>query len=140
MYRTVLSELKSGSKRTHWMWFIFPQLAGLGYSSTAQHFAIKSEQEARHYLAHPVLGPRLVECAQALLAVEGRTASRMFGSPDDLKLRSSMTLFAAVAPRASVFPAVLEQYFQGQPDSKTLGLLEQQTGKTRTKGSAGGYA
>lgn len=132
VYLSVLAELRRGHKRTHWMWFIFPQYAGLGRSPTAQHYAIKSGDEARHYLAHPVLGPRLVECTQALLAVDGRTATAIFGSPDDLKLRSSMTLFAAVAPRESEFSAVLDKYYQGQPDPATLTLLDQHTGDKRT--------
>jgi uncharacterized protein (DUF1810 family) len=107
------------------MWFVFPQLDGLGYSATAKRYAIKSREEARQYLAHPVLGKRLVECTETVLAISGRSAYDIFGSPDDMKLRSSMTLFAAVAPPDSVFAQVLEQYFQGQPDSKTLSLLAQ---------------
>lgn len=138
VYPTVRTELQRGHKRTHWMWFIFPQFAGLGRSPTAQHYAIQSNDEARHYLAHPVLGPRLVECTQALLAVEGRSATAIFGSPDDLKLRSSMTLFAAVAPRGSVFSAVLDKYYQGQPDLTTLMLLQQHTSDNKTLSSAGG--
>jgi uncharacterized protein (DUF1810 family) len=130
IYRAVLAELKSGQKRTHWMWFIFPQIDGLGHSPTAIHYAIKSIEEARAYLDHPVLGPRLVECAESVLAVEGRSVSAIFGYPDDMKLKSSMTLFASVAkdPR-SVFVRVLEKYFQGEQDSATLRIIERLKGK-----------
>jgi uncharacterized protein (DUF1810 family) len=124
IYLGVLAELRSGRKRTHWMWFIFPQIEGLGHSATAMHYAIKSIDEARAYLNHPVLGPRLRECAEAVLAVEGRTASEIFQYPDDLKLRSSMTLFAAVAEPGSVFVRVLEKYFAGKQDERTLQLLK----------------
>src|SRR5712671_4098617 len=96
-YARVVAELRSGQKRSHWMWFIFPQIDGLGHSATTKHFAIKSIQEARQYLTHPVLGTRLVECAEAVLAVEGRSIAEIFGYPDDLKLKSSMTLFESVA-------------------------------------------
>jgi uncharacterized protein (DUF1810 family) len=125
VYRTALSELRGGQKRSHWMWFIFPQVFGLGHSSTSIHYSIKSVEEARAYLAHPVLGARLVECSKTLLEVEGRPASAIFGYPDDMKLRSSMTLFASVAedPR-SVFVQVLEKYFKGQRDSATLEIIE----------------
>jgi uncharacterized protein (DUF1810 family) len=120
VHDAALAEIRAGRKRTHWMWFVFPQVAGLGVSPTAQHYAIRSLDEARAYLAHPVLGPRLVECAEALLAVQGRTAHAIFGRPDDLKLRSSMTLFAHVTGVDSVFARVLERYFDGQPDARTL--------------------
>lgn len=123
VYGNALAELRGGRKRTHWMWYIFPQFDGLGYSATSKHYAIKSRAEAQRYLEHPVLGARLRECAGALLALHGRSASSIFGAPDDLKLHSSMTLFAAVSPPGSVFAQVLEQYFQGQPDHTTLGLL-----------------
>jgi uncharacterized protein (DUF1810 family) len=125
IYADVLAELRSGHKRTHWMWFIFPQFNGLGFSSTAQHYAIKSRAEARHYLDHPVLGKRLIECAEIIGAVQGRSASALFGSPDDMKLKSSMTLFEALSSPGSVFTHILEKYFQGQRDSKTLTLLTQ---------------
>jgi uncharacterized protein (DUF1810 family) len=125
VYPHVLAELHSGRKRTHWMWFIFPQIEGLGFSATSKRYAIKGREEARQYLAHPVLGARLIECAKAVLAISGRSVSDIFGSPDDMKLRSSMTLFAAVAEPGSVYTQVLERYFQGQPDSKTLPILEQ---------------
>jgi uncharacterized protein (DUF1810 family) len=124
VYDRALSELRSGRKRTHWMWFIFPQIAGLGYSGMSKHYAIRNIEEAREYLNHPVLGPRLQECAEAVLAVEGRTISEIFGYPDDLKLRSSMTLFACVAHPGSVFGRVLEKFFQGKKDARTLQLVE----------------
>jgi uncharacterized protein (DUF1810 family) len=125
IYAQALAELSSGQKRTHWMWFIFPQIDGLGYSSTARHYGIKSAEEARHYLNHPVLGRRLVECAETVLALTGRSGSEIFGYPDDLKLRSSMTLFAHVSEPGSVFVRVIDKYFGGIPDAKTLALLEQ---------------
>jgi uncharacterized protein (DUF1810 family) len=128
VYGTVLAELRSGWKRSHWMWYIFPQIAGLGHSSTSQHYAIKSIQEARAYLNHPVLGARLVECAEAVLAVQGRSVSQIFGYPDDMKLKSSMTLFAAVTEDPhSVFVRVLEKYFHGEQDATTLHLLKGST-------------
>lgn len=123
-YARALAEIRAGQKRSHWMWYIFPQFAGLGSSSTSQFYAIKSVAEAQAYLSHPVLGPRLVECTQALLAVEDRSAAEIFGSPDDLKLRSCATLFATLCPAGSVFEQLLETYFQGRRDDKTLHLLE----------------
>lgn len=131
VHEKALAELRAGRKRTHWMWYIFPQLDGLGSSSTARHYAIKSIEEARAYLAHPLLGPRLAECAEAVLAVEGRTASEIFGYPDDLKLKSSMTLFASVADPDSVFVKVLEKYYRGEQDARTLELLEQFKGRRK---------
>jgi uncharacterized protein (DUF1810 family) len=128
VYDTVIAELKSGRKRTHWIWFIFPQIDGLGYSATSKHFAIRSSEEARHYLDHPVLGKRLLECSEAVLAVEGRTVSEIFGYPDDLKLKSSMTLFAHVADSGSVFARVLDKYFHGEQDARTIDLLERLNG------------
>jgi uncharacterized protein (DUF1810 family) len=122
VYDDALAELTAGRKRTHWMWFIFPQIAGLGSSATAQRYAIRSLDEARAYLAHPVLGPRLRECAQALLSVPGRSAREILGHPDDLKLRSSMTLFARAADDPAPFEAVLDRYYDG-PDPLTLTLL-----------------
>ncbi len=106
------------------MWFIFPQIEGLGYSSTARFYAIKSKDEAKAYLDHPMLGKRLLECSEALLNIKGKSASDIFGYPDDLKLRSSMTLFASVSEPHSVFSQVLQQYFEGQPDQRTLDLLQ----------------
>ena len=123
LYGLALSELRSGRKRSHWMWFVFPQFAGLGASPLSQHYAIKSVAEAEAYLRHPVLGPRLVDCCEAVLAVKGRTAFEIFGSPDDLKLRSCATLFALVSPEGSAFARLLDQYFDGEPDSATLRLL-----------------
>lgn len=122
-FERALAEVHSGRKRSHWMWYIFPQFDGLGFSSTAQYYAIKSLAEAKAYLAHPVLGPRLLECAEAALRVEGRSATEIFGSPDDLKLRSCATLFACVSPAGSVFERLLDKYYGGERDQKTLRLL-----------------
>ena len=122
-YATALGELRLGRKRTHWMWFIFPQVAGLGLSSTAQFYAIGSLDEARAYLAHPVLGPRLRDCTATVNALEGRSANEIFGFPDDLKFRSSMTLFRAAAPDEPAFGAALARYFEGEPDPRTLEIL-----------------
>lgn len=124
VYQRALSEIKSGQKRSHWMWYIFPQLKGLGFSEIAQRYAIRGLDEAKSYIQHPVLGARFVECGQALLQVQGRTASEIFGFPDDLKLKSSMTLFALVSEPGSIFEQVLEKYYQGQRDEKTLALLK----------------
>lgn len=122
VYDDALSELRAGSKRSHWMWYIFPQYEGLGRSATARRYAINSAAEARAYLDHPVLGPRLRECASAVLSVEGRSALEILGSPDDLKLRSCATLFASVSEDA-VFGQLLEKYYGGQPDGETVRLL-----------------
>ena len=125
VYAEALAELRQGHKRSHWMWFIFPQLEGLGHSPTTQYYAIKSLEEARAYLDHPVLGQRLRACAQVLLEFEGRSAMDIFGYPDILKLRSSMTLFACVADEpGSVFDRVLDAYYDGEEDARTLQLLE----------------
>jgi len=121
-YAQALSEIRSGRKQSHWMWYIFPQYDGLGSSATAKHYAIKSLAEAEAYLRHPVLGPRLLECAEAALAVEGRSAAEIFGFPDDMKLRSCATLFALVSPSGSVFERLLDTYFDGERDDKTLRL------------------
>ncbi len=121
-YDAALREIKSGRKRTHWMWYIFPQIAGLGFSSTAQFYAISSMQEAKDYYAHPVLGKRLVEISEALLALGTNDAGAVMGYPDDLKLRSSMTLFLA-ASGDEVFQKVLDKFYSGKPDSKTLSIL-----------------
>ena len=123
VYDEALVEIRSGRKRSHWMWFVFPQFAGLGSSDTSRHFAIRSLAEARAYLDHPVLGARLTEAAGAALSVEGRTAREIFGSPDDLKLRSCATLFAHVSPAGSVFHRLLDRFFAGEPDRRTLELL-----------------
>jgi len=119
------AELRAGRKRTHWMWFVFPQLRGLGQSQMAWHFGIASRDEAAAYLAHPVLGPRLRECVELVLAVRGRTAHEIFGSPDDLKLLSCLTLFAEVeqARGQGVFDRAIRQFYGGQPDQATLELL-----------------
>jgi len=122
-YECALSEIRSGRKRTHWMWYIFPQVDGLAFSSTSRYYAIKSIEEAKAYLDHPILGPRLLECAEAVVHVEGRSATEIFGSPDDLKLRSCATLFACVSPRDSVFERLLQKYYRGGRDGKTLQLL-----------------
>ena len=122
-YDTALAELRAGRKRSHWMWFVLPQLAGLGRSSTAEHFGIHGASEARAYLAHPVLGARLRECAQALADLDGNDPAAVLGPVDALKLRSSMTLFAHVAPDEPVFRAVLERYYDGADDPATLSLL-----------------
>jgi uncharacterized protein (DUF1810 family) len=118
-----LAELNSGRKRSHWMWYIFPQIDGLAFSSTSKYYAIKSGDEARAYLEHPILGPRLLECAEAVVRLEGKSAREIFGSPDDLKLRSCATLFACVSPPGSVFERLLEKYYEGKRDEKTLQLL-----------------
>lgn len=120
---TVRTELTAGAKRTHWMWFVFPQIAGLGSTDMARRYAIASLDEARAYLADPVLGPRLVELAALVNGVEGRTAHEIFGSPDDLKFRSSMTLFAQADPNQPVFRAALAKYYGGAPDPRTLAIL-----------------
>ena len=122
-YERALSEITAGQKRSHWMWYIFPQFDGLGFSPTSRRYAIKSAAEAEAYLRHPVLGPRLSECAEAALRVEGRSALEVFGSPDDMKLRSCATLFAHVSPAGSVFHRLLDKYFEGEPDDQTLRLL-----------------
>lgn len=122
-YATALAEVRAGRKRSHWMWYVFPQFDGLAFSSTSKFYAIKSRDEAVAYLCHPTLGPRLVECCEAVLSVSGRSAHDIFGSPDDLKLKSCVTLFAAVSPPESVFERVLNAYFAGERDAKTLQLL-----------------
>jgi len=123
-YEQALGEVQSGRKRTHWMWYIFPQFQGLGSSEMARRYAIQSLDEATAYLAHPILGPRLIACAEAALQVEGRSANAIFGSPDDMKLQSCATLFAQVSPPDSVFERLLGKYYSGQGDGKTLALLE----------------
>jgi uncharacterized protein (DUF1810 family) len=120
VYPAALAELRAGRKRGHWMWFVFPQIAGLGSSPTARHYAIGSLVQAKAYLAHPVLGPRLRNCAQALVELDGATsAENILGSVDALKLRSSMTLFARAAPEETLFGRVLERYYDGVPDPAT---------------------
>ena len=123
VYDRVVAELHAGRKRTHWMWFVFPQLAGLGFSAMAQRYAIGSLGEAQAYLAHPVLGPRLRECSGLVLAARERDIHRIFGSPDDLKFRSCMTLFQRAAPGEPVFGHCLDRFFGGAPDPQTIALL-----------------
>jgi uncharacterized protein (DUF1810 family) len=123
VYEQALSEIRSGRKRTHWMWFVFPQIAGLGSSPTSQHFAIRDRAEAQAYLAHPILGARLLECTQALLDLDAGSASEVFGYPDDLKLKSSMTLFSEVSGTRAIFAQVLDKYFEGESDERTIKLL-----------------
>ncbi len=123
-YDAALAELRAGRKTSHWMWFVFPQLAGLGLSETSRRYAISSLDEARAYLAHPLLGPRLQECARALLGLDGRTATEILGPVDAVKLRSSLTLFARAAPEDPVFGEVLDRYFDGRRDEATDALLD----------------
>ena len=122
VYHTALAELRAGRKQTHWIWFILPQIAGLGFSPMAQRYAITGLDEARAYLAHPILGPRLRECVTAILAHQGKTALGILGAPDDLKFRSSLTLFAA-ATDEPLFQDALAAFFEGEPDGATLALL-----------------
>jgi uncharacterized protein (DUF1810 family) len=123
VYATALAELRAGRKRTHWMWFIFPQIAGLGHSEMARRYAIRSGDEAAAYLAHPVLGPRLRESASAVAMHEDLSVDDIFGSPDNMKFHSSMTLFADVAPDEAIFQACLDRFFDGIPDSATMERL-----------------
>jgi len=123
VHERALAELRAGEKRSHWMWFIFPQIAGLGFSPMAQRYAIGSLDEARAYLAHPVLGDRLRACTAAVNGVTGRSAHVLFGSPDDVKFRSSMTLFTRAAPEEPLFAAAMVRYFDGEPDPLTLAKL-----------------
>lgn len=125
VYETVLRELEHGRKESHWMWFIFPQIAGLGHSPTAQRFAVSSLDEARAYLAHPLLGSRLIQCTRTVNAVRGRTAHQIFGSPDDMKLRSSMTLFRKAASDPEPFTTAIDRYFDGEADQRTLDIVAQ---------------
>lgn len=122
-YDRALGEIKNGKKQSHWMWYIFPQLAGLGVSETAKFYALHNLDEARAYLAHPILGSKLIEISQAILTIQGKTANQILGSPDDLKLHSCMTLFSRVEPANPVFDVVLDRYFSGVPDPRTLALL-----------------
>jgi uncharacterized protein (DUF1810 family) len=122
VFRAVQGELAQGRKQSHWMWFVFPQIAGLGLSAMSRRYAIGSRAEAEAYLAHPVLGPRLIECTRLVLAVEGRTINAILGAPDDAKFRSSMTLFGAVSDEP-VFGEALARYFAGERDNPTLEIL-----------------
>ncbi|KAF1047138.1 MAG: hypothetical protein GAK35_00789 [Herbaspirillum frisingense] len=132
VFEQVVAELRAGAKRSHWMWFVFPQLAGLGRSETARHYALRSLAEAQAYLRHPVLGSRLIECTRLVLEVHKtqpqRTAQAIFGDPDDMKFHSSMTLFAEAGPQQPEFAAALTLYFGGEPDRATLRLLVEKQG------------
>jgi uncharacterized protein (DUF1810 family) len=123
VYESALAEIRAGQKRSHWMWFVFPQIAGLGSSPISRKYAIRRLDEARAYLDHPILGLRLLDCVDAVLAIDGKSASEIFGYPDDLKLRSSATLFAAARPDCAKFQRLLERYFDGKHDPRTLSLL-----------------
>jgi uncharacterized protein (DUF1810 family) len=130
VYQRVLAELRQGEKQSHWMWYIFPQIAGLGHSPMAQRFALRSREEAMAYLGHGVLGPRLQECTALVNAVAGRTIREILGSPDDLKFRSSMTLFGAVSSEPE-FAAAIAKFYGGEPDRKTLELLGRERDRSR---------
>ena len=134
VYARVRDELAAGRKQSHWMWFVFPQLSGLGHSSMAQRCGIAARQEATAYWQHPVLGPRLRECTAFVLATRGKSADDIFGTPDDLKFRSCMTLFAAVAPHEPLFNQALARFFAGQPDARTLVRLEDGDSSTLRSG------
>lgn len=134
VYAEVLSELREGQKRSHWMWFIFPQLAGLGSSAMAKEFALDGAADARRFLAHPILGARLFECAGLVLVVKGKAASQIFGGIDTRKLHSSATLFAEVSPAGSVFHRLLDRFFGGQRDQATLDLLAGDPGIASQRG------
>lgn len=123
-FEIALAEIKRGRKQSHWMWYIFPQIAGLGHSSTAKFYEIENRDEANEFLAHPTLCERLIKMAEALLEIQGKTAHQIFGSPDDLKLKSSMTLFGALEKTHPVFQRVLDKFFDGAPDARTLELLD----------------
>lgn len=123
VFDRALTEILNGRKETHWMWFIFPQLVGLGSSAMATRYGITSADEARAYLAHPILGPRLIEITRAVLALDNRSAREIFGSPDDMKLRSCATLFTHVSPEKSVFHQILDKYYNGEPDVHSLSRL-----------------
>jgi len=125
-YADALAEIQNGRKTSHWMWYVFPQLKSLGFSSTALFYGLKDLQEATDYLNHPLLGPRLIDIATAIVHIDGKTANQILGSPDDMKLRSSMTLFSLVPDTNPVFQAVLDKYYNSAPDPKTLALLGKQ--------------
>ena len=127
-YEQALREIRSGRKRSHWMWYIFPQIQGLGFSSTAQYYAIRDLDEAKEYLAHPVLGARLKEISSALLNLDGLSAHEIFGYPDDLKLCSCMTLFRLADLDCDIFERVLEKYYDGRPDNLTVRIVKELSG------------
>ena len=124
VYPQVLKELRNGKKTSHWMWFIFPQIQGLGHSSTAKYYSIKTIEEAKEYLAHPVLGKRLLECSNIILEIKNKIADEIFGYPDNLKLKSSMSLFNYVRNDQKAFADVLKKYFSGKEDEQTLSILQ----------------
>jgi uncharacterized protein (DUF1810 family) len=130
-YDNALAELQRGTKRTHWMWYIFPQIHGLGRSADSRLYGIKSLEEAQRYLDHPILGVRLLKCTEAVLKINGRTVSEIFGYPDDLKFKSSMTLFECASNSGSLFTQALEKYFNGERDQRTHSLLENLTEKSK---------
>ncbi len=123
-YPQVVKELRNGKKTTHWMWFIFPQIEGLGHNSTAKYYSIKTIEEAKEYITHPILGARLLECSKIILEIENKTADDIFGYPDNAKLKSSMTLLNFVTPEHKVFAEVLKKYFSGKQDEQTLSILQ----------------
>jgi uncharacterized protein (DUF1810 family) len=123
IYPQVVRELRAGQKRSHWMWFIFPQIRGLGYSAMSRKFALDSRDQATAYAQHSILGNRLIECTQLVLDIPDRTIRQIFGSPDDLKFRSCMTLFALATPQPQAFQQALDKYFGGQPDQRTLEIV-----------------
>ncbi|MEZ5502878.1 MAG: DUF1810 domain-containing protein [Halioglobus sp.] len=123
VYQRVVQELKHGHKETHWMWFVFPQIAGLGHSATATFYAIHDAREAEAYLHHPSLGERLLECTRIVLSVQGKSANEIFGGMDAMKFRSSMTLFKSIAGSESIFQEAIDTYYSGEPDRKTLEIL-----------------
>jgi uncharacterized protein (DUF1810 family) len=125
VYARVLEELRQGRKASHWMWFVFPQVRGLGFSAMAERFAISGVEEAAAYAAHSVLGRRLVECVQLVNQLQGLTAAEIFGTPDDLKFRSSMTVFVVAVPNQILFRQALSKYYGGQPDHRTLSMIRQ---------------
>lgn len=125
-YDIALAEIKKGKKRSHWMWYIFPQIQGLGFSETSKYYAIQNKEEAMAYMRHPVLGSRLIAICQVLLQLAEKNAGNIFGYPDDMKLKSSMTLFASLPNADAVFQAVLNKFFNGKKDEKTMQILEQQ--------------
>lgn len=140
MYTIALSELRAGQKLTHWMWFIFPQLDGLGASKTSNYYSIKCMEESRKYLEHPVLGTRLLDCTKYAIAIQGRTIRQIFGTPDNMKFCSSMTLFEHVAAPNSVFSYALDKYFAGKRDAETLRLIREPNAKRTSSDSVTGAA
>jgi len=123
LYKIIIEELRRGEKSTHWIWFIFPQVKGLGHSQTSHFYGIESLDEAKSYIGHPVLGKRLIECCEILMKLEGKKISHILPPPDDVKLRSSMALFSIASPESNIFTAVLQKYFNGTTDQKTLQIL-----------------